>query len=158
MEKSEKIEKLKALLIPAIENHSAFLVDIALKDEGRKQLVEVFCETEKGITINQCADISREILPLIDSSEVLGDNFRLEVSSPGVGVPLIDRRQYKSNVGRLMSVKYRDGAEIKQAEGDLTELNEEKIVLSTGSFGKTEATSMELGFDSIIEARVKIRW
>ncbi len=143
---------MRTLLSPAIERQGAFLVDLAIKGDNKRELLEVFCETERGITINQCADISREILPLVDSSQLLGGNFRLEVSSPGVGAPLIDRRQYKRNVGRLMSVQYRDGAEVKSAEGDLVELTDETIVL------KTETTSIELGFDSIIEAKAKIRW
>ncbi|MCL4538188.1 MAG: hypothetical protein M1378_01065 [Bacteroidetes bacterium] len=152
MEKTEKIRELKALLSPAIERQGAFLVELAIKGDSKRELLEVFCDTEKGITINQCAEISREILPLVDASQILGGNFRLEVSSPGVGVPLRDRRQYKSNMGRLMSVKFRDGSEVKDIEGDLTDLTDETIVL------KTETASVELGFDSIIEARAKIRW
>ncbi len=143
---------MKALLSPAIERQGAFLVELAIKGDSKRELLEVFCDTEKGITINQCAEISREILPLVDASQILGGNFRLEVSSPGVGVPLRDRRQYKSNMGRLMSVKFRDGSEVKDIEGDLTDLTDETIVL------KTETASVELGFDSIIEARAKIRW
>ncbi len=143
---------MKTLLSPAIERQGAFLVELAIKGDSKRELLEVFCDTEKGITINQCAEISREILPLVDASQILGGNFRLEVSSPGVGVPLRDRRQYKSNMGRLMSVKFRDGSEVKDIEGDLTDLTDETIVL------KTETASVELGFDSIIEARAKIRW
>lgn len=140
------------MLSPVIENHGAFLVDLSLKGDARRELLEVFCETEEGITIDQCAEISREILPLIDSSRVLGETFRLEVSSPGVGAPLKDKRQYGANIGRLMIVKYRDGTDVKQTEGDLAELTDDKIIL------KTEMVSVEIGFDSILESRVKIRW
>jgi ribosome maturation factor RimP len=152
MENIEKIEKLRQLLEPVAQGKSAFIVDITLRGEGRHQLLDLFCETDTGITISQCAEISREVLPLIESSGILGESFRLDVSSPGVGTPLRDRRQYRSNVGRLMSVKYRDGEEVKEAEGDLVEFTEDRIFL------KTRTASMELGFDSILEARVKIRW
>lgn len=140
------------MLEPVAQGKSAFIVDITLRGEGRHQLLDLFCETDTGITISQCAEISREVLPLIESSGILGESFRLDVSSPGVGTPLRDRRQYRSNVGRLMSVKYRDGEEVKEAEGDLVEFTEDRIFL------KTRTASMELGFDSILEARVKIRW
>ncbi len=143
---------MRTLLSPVIESQGAFLVDLAIKGDSKRDLLEVFCDTEKGITIDQCANLSREILPLVDSSQLLGNSFRLEVSSPGVGVPLKDIRQYKSNVGRLMAVKYREGPEVKEVEGDLMELTDQAIVL------KTETASVELGFDSIIEARAKIRW
>jgi len=152
MEKSEKIEKIKALLRPAVENHGAFLVDIALRGEGKREVLEVFCETDKGITIGQCAEISREIIPSVDLANIIGANFRLEVSSPGVGIPLKDKRQFGTNKGRPMSIEYRDGDEIKLVEGELGEVDDVKIVL------KTEKAVMELGFDSIIEARVKLRW
>ena len=150
--KSDKIEELRTLLAPAVEAHSAFLVDVNLKGDGKRQILEVFCETEKGITIGECAEISRELLPRLDSSNVIGDSFRLEVSSPGVGSVLKDRRQYKTNAGRLLAVKYRDGEEEKYVEGDLSSSSDEKIVLNAGD------TPREIGFDSILEARVKIRW
>ncbi len=140
------------MLEPVVQGKEAFVVDINLQGEGRRQLLELFCETEKGITISQCAEISREVLPFIESSGILGESFRLDVSSPGVGAPLKDKRQYTSNVGRLMSVKYRDGEEVKEAEGDLVQFAEDRIFL------KTKTASLELGIDSILEARVKIRW
>lgn len=127
-------------------------MDLSLKGEGRRQLVEVFCETERGITIDECAEISRKILPLIDGSNILGESFRLEVSSPGVGSVLKDRRQFKRNLGRLFSVKYREGEEVRFAEGELSDLTDDKICLKTGK------DDLKLGIDSILEARVKIRW
>ncbi len=152
MEKAEKIERLGVLLEAPLENHGAFLVDLALKGEGRRQLLEIFCDTETGIKISQCAEISREIFPIIEASGIMGEDFRLDVSSPGVGVPLKDKRQYKSNIGRKMSVKYREGENLREAEGELTNLTEDRITL------KTETVSIELRFDLITEARVKTRW
>jgi ribosome maturation factor RimP len=152
MEKTEKLESLKALLKPAVENHNAFLVDVSIKNDQKRPLLEVFCETESGISVDKCAEISREILPMIDSSRILGENFRLEVSSPGVEVPLKDRRQFKRNIGKVMSVKFHDGLNTKQIEGDLIEIKEVDVVI------KTENGPIEVGFDSIDEAKVKIRW
>jgi len=159
MEKREKIENLKTLLKPTVEDRGAFLVDISLKGDGRRDLIEVFCETEKGITINECATISREILPLIDSSKIVGDNFHLEVSSPGVGVPLKDKRQFKRNIGKLMSVRYYDSQnkpqdiiEVRQIEGDLVDFTEDEITITT------ESGPVKIGLGSIEEAVVKIRW
>jgi ribosome maturation factor RimP len=152
MEKTEKIESLKGLLTPAIEKSGAFLVDVSLKGDQSRPLLEVFCETESGISVDKCAEISREILPLIDSSEILGGNFRLEVSSPGIGVSLKDKRQYKRNVGKLMSIKYRDGLEVKQIEGDMIDVRDETLLI------KTESGTVEVRFDSVDEAIVRIRW
>ena len=166
MEKREKIKNLRDLLRPAIENQSAFLVDVSLRGDAQRDLIEVFCETEKGITIEECARISREILPLIDASKIASANFRLEVSSPGIGVPLKDKRQFKRNVGKLMSVKYHiptgsaselsnsspNELEVKQIEGDMVDMTEEELTIATPS------GPVMIDFDSIEEAVVKIRW
>ncbi len=152
MTKAEKTNKLRELLGPVVENNGAFLVDVNLRGERSSQLVEVFCDTEAGITIDKCAQISRMIMPIIESSDVMEWSYRLEVSSPGVGSAIKDRRQYKSNLGRLVEVKYTKGADLIEIEGDLRELRESGIVLDTAT------GSVELDFDSIIEARVKIRW
>jgi len=152
MEKTEKIESLKGLLKSAIESHGAFLVEVSLKGDQQRPILEVFCETESGISIDKCAEISRSILPLIESSGAIGDNFRLEVSSPGIGAPLKDKRQFKRNLGKLMSLKYQDGLEMKQMEGDMIGVTEEKVMI------ETEKGPVEIGFDAIDEAVVKIRW
>ncbi len=152
MTKVEKINKLKGLLAPLVENHGAFMVDVNLRGEGNGQLIEVFCDEERGITIDKCAEISRSIMPALESSDALQGSFRLEVSSPGVGTPIKDRRQYKSNFGRLFSVECATDEGVKKIEGDLVELKENGIVL------KSESGNVELDLSSIVEARVKIRW
>jgi ribosome maturation factor RimP len=165
MEKDAKIAKLKEFLAPVIESHGAFLVDLSVRGSHRRPILEVFCETESGISIDKCAEISRDVLPLIDSSKLFGDDFRLEVSSPGIGVPLKDKRQYKRSIGKLISIRYRvpqgpvpltgDSAamdELKQIEGEIVDVSEDKVKIATGD------ESVEIPFDSIVEGKVKVRW
>jgi len=152
MEKAEKIVKLRELLAPVIESHGAFLVDVNVRSDGKREQLEVFCETDTGITIDECAKISREILPVLDGASIFGNNLRIDVSSPGIGSPIRERRQYKRNIGKLVSVRFRDADEVREVEGELTGLSDDGIVV------KGPAGQIEIGFNSIVEARVKIRW
>lgn len=55
------------------------------------------------------------------------EDFSLEVSSPGVGKPLLVNRQFKKNVGRTVKVKTLD---LQKFEGELTSVDENGIEIT----------------------------
>lgn len=140
------------MLEQVIAEKGAYLVDLTLKSEGKRDLVEVFCETDAGITINQCAEISREVQKILAELPFISDNYRLEVSSPGIGSLIKVRRQYKRNVGKLLEIKYRTGDTVQNTEGTLVEANEDTIGIDDGK------DVVRLKYDDIVQAKVKIRW
>lgn len=45
-------------------------------------------EPGRGITVDECATVSRSLETWLDDSQVLGRRYRLEVSSPGIERPI----------------------------------------------------------------------
>ena len=78
---------------------------VGLKSTGKKQepCVEVFVDSDNGITINECTEISRKLSETIDTLDY--SNFRFNVSSPGIGIPLEHDWQLKKTVGKKIEVK-----------------------------------------------------
>jgi len=84
-------------------------------------------------------------------------DFSLEVSSPGVGEPLLLQRQYVKNVSRLLEVKQLDG---KILIGTLLAAGDDSITLevTSGKGKKAETNQLEIPFSQIKEASVQIKF
>ena len=133
-----------------------FLVDLKLHANNK---LEVFLDSDFGISFEQCQKISRYLEEYLDEEQWLGEKYVLEVSSPGVSRPLRLQRQYPKNVGRKVEVKLKDGDKrtgiLKNVEEDRIVL-EEKVRVKEGKRKKTELVETEIDFNSIAETKVKI--
>jgi ribosome maturation factor RimP len=116
-------EQIGEWLAPLLEEMGLFLVDV--KTAGKAK-VEVYADGDTGITISQCADISRFIEQHLDGSGLVSDHYTLDVSSPGMDNPLRVPRQYKKRIGRTLHIIRTDGIEI---EAELVAADDEKIKL-----------------------------
>jgi ribosome maturation factor RimP len=116
-------EQIGEWLKPLLEDMNLFLVDV--KTAGKAK-VEVFVDGDTGITISQCAEISRFLEQYLDGSSLVSDHYTLDVSSPGMDNPLKVPRQYKKRIGRTLHIIKTDGTEI---EAELIAADDEKIRL-----------------------------
>lgn len=60
---------------------------------------------ETGVTLDECARISRALEEYLDAQETIPGNYVIEVSSPGVERPLVKRRDYERFAGHEIAVK-----------------------------------------------------
>jgi len=103
-------------------NEQHFLVEI---DQKGKRL-EVYLDSDTGITFDVCKKVSRHLEAFLDESGLMGDDYLLEVSSAGVGRPLLWPRQYRKNIGRNLQVTLSDG-EVQQ--GTLTMAGDDSFAI-----------------------------
>ncbi len=155
--------KIEEWLQPRLNEKNLFLVDIKFP-MGRQ--IEVYVDSDEGIHISECADISRFLEKNLDGSGLVPENYVLEVSSPGMDNPLRIPRQYKRRIGRVLEVTKIDGA---QVVGELVEANEEKIKLREVQEEKSknqkaknkevkELKEYELKFDEIKRAVLQFKF
>ena len=144
MELTEEIKKTAAA---HLKNESHFVVDViaSLRNNPKKLLVIV--DGDKGISIDDCADLSRELSKALDETNLVEGAFVLEVSTPGLDQPLKTKRQYVKNIGRSVKIKTKD----KTVEGKLTAVSDDKLELlqQTGSGKKKEEKTISVLFDDI---------
>lgn len=57
-----------------------------------------------GVTVDDCARVSRALEPLLDAREDLPASYILEVSSPGIHRPIAKRRDFERFRGREVAV------------------------------------------------------
>jgi ribosome maturation factor RimP len=144
MELSDEIRKLAEA---HLKDESHFVVEVitSLRQNPKKLLV--ILDGDKGISIEHCAELSRNLSNALDESNLVTDAFVLEVSTPGLDQPLKTRRQYVKNIGRSVKVKMKD----KIVEGKLATVNEEEIEIlqQLGSGKKKEEKVIGISFGEI---------
>jgi ribosome maturation factor RimP len=129
-----------------------FLVDLEISP-ARK--VEIFLDGDQGLDLGVCRQFSRYLEEKLDATGLLGDDYTLEVSSPGATRPLKLPRQYPKHIGRTLQLELTDES---QLEGILREVLDEGILLevSTGKGKKKIIEPRFCRFDALIKATVKL--
>jgi ribosome maturation factor RimP len=132
-----------------------FLVDVIVSTKKNPGKVMVLLDGDRGINIDACAEVSRQLSKALDEKNLMGDNYLLEVSTPGVDQPLKLKRQYHKHIGRSLKLKLQDGT---QTEGKLTEVGEEQVMLSQeiGAGKKKETQVVNVSFAAIDKAFVLV--
>ena len=138
-------------------NPEVFVVDLLMK-QGQGTVLSILVDTDKGITIDQCARISRHLNSFLEEEAGIEFAFTLEVSSPGVGKPLKVKRQYSKNIGRKLKVKLIDNS---SHQGKLIEASDTHIILQKplgkGKKAPVDAENLiQIPIDQIQEAVVEI--
>ena len=135
-----------------LKDSSQFVVDVIVSSKRKPQKVTVVVDGDAGISIDDCADISREVAKVLDDSLVLTDSYVLEVTTPGLDQPLKLHRQYKKNIGRRMRIKVSD----KVVEGKLVGVNDSGVTIEQGDGKKIEKSVVELKFSEIDKSIVLV--
>ncbi|NOX89649.1 MAG: ribosome maturation factor RimP [Calditrichaeota bacterium] len=145
-------EKLEAIVRPICENNGFYLLEVRVSGGSHSPVFQVFADNERGITVDECARLSRMIQDELDMNDDFGMNYRLDVSSPGLDHPLKYDWEFKKNVGRHLVVKYRIEEKEWRVTGKLTDFNAETIIL------ETKRGTMEIKRGDIEQAKVKVQW
>ena len=140
----------------SLPDSDLFLVDVTVSDSAVRPKVTVLADGEQGITIDQCATLSRRISKKIEEKYGEELSYTIEVSSPGVDFPLTQPKQFTRNIGRNLKLKLQDGTE---KTGKLEEVTETGINLTEEIKQKGKKATYEpvqIPFGEIVKANVVI--
>jgi len=99
---SDRLEELLSATVAAI---GADLDAVELAAAGRRQVLRLVVDSDRGLTLDDIADVSRAVSKELDATDTMGErSYTLEVSSRGVDRPLTLPRHWARNVGRLVAV------------------------------------------------------
>ena len=149
--KTELFEQISKFTTPILEPMNAYLVDLNTRGEGGTTVLEVFIDTDKGITADECAEVSRSVAAETERQGLFVGRYRIEVSSPGLERPLKLERQFRKNIGRQLKIFMNTNSE--PLTGILEEVTETSLTLSTG-----EKQSVPLALKDIRETYVLPRF
>ena len=90
---------------PLVASLGMELVDLEYKNEGRAMVLRLFVDREGGVTLDDCARVSRELSGILDVEDFIQGHYTLEVSSPGLNRPLKKETDYERYRGRLVRIR-----------------------------------------------------
>ncbi len=105
LHKDDICERVEAILRPILESFRLELVEIEFKRTGREAVLRLFIDKEGGVTLDDCADVSRELSLVLDVEDFIPCAYTMEVSSPGLDRPLKSLADYERFAGRLIKVR-----------------------------------------------------
>lgn len=125
-------QKLTELISAPVEALGFELVGIEFI-RGRQSTLRIYIDSENGITVDDCADVSHQVSAVLDVEDPITTAYNLEVSSPGMERPLFTAAHYERFLGEEVSLTLRMGMQnrrrwvgkIKSVEGEMITLNVE---------------------------------
>lgn len=143
--------RLVELLEPLVEAMGYELVLLEFNAHKGSALVRLFIDAPAGVTLGDCEKVSREVEGKLDVADPIPQNYRLEVSSPGLDRPLVKPAHFERFTGALARVQLAAplAGGRRKFQGVLRGLRGDNVVLET-----TDAGTVELPLGNIERARL----
>lgn len=123
-------QNLQEMLQDAVKNLGCELWGIECQRVGRFMTVRLFIDKEGGVTVDDCADVSRQVSAILDVEDPIADKYNLEVSSPGLDRPLFTLPQFERYIGQDIAVHLRIPVmERRKWQGKLERIEKDMITL-----------------------------
>src|SRR5258707_5181043 len=97
--------RVASLIEPVLHALEMDLEAVKIATAGRRRVLRIVVDADGGVSLDDIAEVSREVSARLDAKNVMGDApYTLEVSSPGVDRPLTQPRHWRRAIGRLVIV------------------------------------------------------
>jgi len=137
------------------EGTDFYLVDLTV---SRSNLIQVFIDHPNGISLDDCARFSHLLNEMIDREE---EDFELQVSSPGLGLPIKVFRQYLKAIGQILDISLVSGEKVRatlmEAKSSDSGPGEVLVVMPSGTKRKPyTGDPIEIELSEIKIARIEV--
>jgi ribosome maturation factor RimP len=146
------IDTIRQLAEPILSEKMTELVDLALFSQGNQVAVRMLVDKAGGVTIQDCTFLNRRISSAIEQSGALGEDYTVEVSSPGLDRPLASRRDFERAIGEEVCVYFKEPVDgMHQIEGMVLSVQEAAVVINNQK-------NTTVALSNIAKAKKKIKW
>jgi len=124
--------KLTEIIEPIVESFGLDLWGLEPPKSPKGGVLRIYIDSPQGVSIDQCAEISKHLNPILDVEDPIPGSYTLEVSSPGLERPFFNFSQLESYIGERIYLKLRsplDGR--KKWKGVLSAAGNMQIELTT---------------------------
>jgi|TARA_B110000881_G_C18497757_1_gene475166 ribosome maturation factor RimP len=125
--------QIQELIAPVVIDLGFEFWGLEYQTKSGAALLRVFIESPDGISVDDCAKVSRELSLLLDVEDPIRSEYRLEVSSPGMSRPFYTLDQYSRYSGFLVKIKLRFAFEgRRQFKGLLAGVKNDEVLIRDG--------------------------
>ena len=152
-------ERLRGLLEPLIAARDLDLEEIEVTPAGKRRVLRIVVDSDDGVQLDECAELSREASQVLDDSDVMGGApYTLEVTSPGADRPLTEPRHYRRATGRLIKAQLSPEAGAGELIARITAVDDEGLDLEVPGVKGRKPTARRVAFGEIAKARVELEF
>lgn len=129
MNQNSELKAIESEIHSIVSREGYHLFELNFKKMMKKSLVQLYVDTEAGVTADQLAELSQKIAGFLEDKGGFFESYRLDISSPGTDRPLQFDWQYKRNIGRSLHVVVEEAGNPITVDGKLSEVSETGIQL-----------------------------
>jgi len=127
---SKVCDVVEKLAQPIAEQFGCSLWDVEYNYEGADWYLRIFIDNEKGITIEDCENVSRALDVELDRVDPISTSYILEVASAGLTRALKKPQHFEYAQNKLIDIKlYRALEGKKEFTGELVRFDGDLLVL-----------------------------
>ena len=143
--------EISELIKPTILSMGYELWGLNVGQQNNSLKFTLYIDSVNGINIDDCEKVSNQVTHLLDTEEVCGSEYVLEVSSPGFDRILITKEHFGRYLKEKVKVKLKWLVNNrKNIKGVIKEVTDDCVIIND------ENESYEIKYDSIDSARLKI--
>jgi ribosome maturation factor RimP len=147
------VEAITSLVKPVLQEMELELVEVLYRRERSGWVLRLIIDKEEGVTLDDCAAVSREISHLLDIEEIIEQAYNLEVSSPGLDRPLKSIADFQRFAGRKARVTTKEPIAGNQVfVGRINRVEDELIIMEVGQ------QELSIPFLEIAKARLEVEF
>ncbi|MDH3353788.1 MAG: ribosome maturation factor RimP [Chromatiales bacterium] len=125
--------RIEQMIKPAVEALGFELVGVEQLSQGRHSMLRIYIDHEDGITVEHCANVSRQVGAVFDVEDPIHGEYTLEVSSPGVERPLFTLEQVAKFIGQQVDIKLHTPVEGRRHfKGELVSVEGDEFTIELG--------------------------
>jgi ribosome maturation factor RimP len=102
---NRKEQQIETLLTPTIQGMGFTLWGIEYLAQGKHAKLRIYIDSPDGVSVDDCADVSRQVSDVLDVEDVITSSYALEVSSPGMDRILFSAEQFEASIGETVDVR-----------------------------------------------------
>ncbi|MDH5465600.1 MAG: ribosome maturation factor RimP [Thiovulaceae bacterium] len=132
-----------------VRSQGLTLYDTSITSHNGDTIFEVLVTSPTGASLDQCAEISKLLSPLLDVTPPVKDEYRLEVGTPGIERKLKTIEHFQKSIGELVKVTLING---EHAKGKLLSVEGDALTIDD------ENGEVTLPYSEVLKARTYFEW
>ena len=133
MSEDERVTQIEHVILPVLADYGLELVELEWRSHGPRGVLRVFIDKPGGVELGDLERVSRQVGGVLDVSDLIGEQYDLEVSSPGLDRALRSDREFRWARGKRIRCWLADGTELS---GRLVDVRETDVVVETEDGGQ----------------------
>jgi ribosome maturation factor RimP len=134
--------------------HAVEVLELELRGRGRSQVLTVVLDADEPVEADVVERVSQDLSRALDQADPLPGSYTLEVSTPGLGRPLLSGRDFRRQRGHEVRI-------VRGAPGDGTTSSVQGVVLAADDQAVTldvAGSEVRVPLSDVVRGKVVLPW